>query len=56
MPRPPDPAASRQTQAARKERRSQIRGLTLLALAILLFSILRAGLGRVFTAGWWRLW
>jgi hypothetical protein len=39
-----------------QERRRQVRGLMLLAFAVLLFSILRAGVGRVFTHGWWRLW
>jgi hypothetical protein len=38
------------------ERRRQIRGLLLLALAAIVFAILRAGVYRVFTAGWWRLW
>jgi hypothetical protein len=38
------------------ERRRQIRGLLLLALAAILFAILRAGPHRVFTPGWWRLW
>lgn len=39
------------------ERRRQVRGLLLLALAVLVFSLLRAGLHHVFTpAGWWRLW
>lgn len=45
--------------AARKsvERRRQVRGLLLLAIAVLLFSLLRVGLHRVFTPpGWWRLW
>lgn len=44
--------------AARKrlERRRQARGLILLALAVLVFSLLRFGLDRVFTPGWWRLW
>jgi len=37
-------------------RRRQLRGLLLLALAVILFAILRAGVHRVFTAGWWRLW
>ncbi len=37
-------------------RRRQVRGLLLLALAVILFAILRAGVHRVFTAGWWRLW
>jgi hypothetical protein len=45
------------TQRRNAERRRQLRGLLLLALAILLFSLLRVGLHRVFTpAGWWRLW
>jgi hypothetical protein len=38
------------------ERVRQVRGLLLLALAALLFAVLRAGVGRVFTPGWWRLW
>jgi hypothetical protein len=42
--------------AKRQERRRHIRGLTLLALSVLIFSILRAGLHNVFTRGWWRLW
>jgi len=37
-------------------RRRQVRGLLLLALAVILFAILRAGVHRVFTTGWWRLW
>jgi hypothetical protein len=38
------------------ERRRQIRGLLLLALAAHVFAILRAGIHNVFTVGWWRLW
>ena len=38
------------------ERRRQLRGLLMLALIVLVFSIARAGLGRVFPHGWWRLW
>jgi hypothetical protein len=38
------------------ERESQVRGLLLLALAAILFAILRAGPQHVFPAGWWRLW
>jgi hypothetical protein len=34
----------------------QVRGLILLALAALLFAVVWAGVGRVFTPGWWRLW
>ena len=37
-------------------RRRQVRGLLLLAFAAILFAILRAGIHRVFTTGWWRLW
>jgi hypothetical protein len=53
MPQPPasTTAARRQT-----ERRRQVRGLLLLALAILIFSLLRAGTHNIFTPGWWRLW
>ena len=40
----------------RMERESQVRGLLLLALAAILFAILRAGPHHVFPAGWWRLW
>jgi hypothetical protein len=42
--------------AKRHERRRHIRGLLLLALTVLAFSLLRAGLHNVFTPGWWRLW
>ena len=44
------------SEGLRQERKRQLRGLILLAFAVLLFSILRAGAGRVFTPGWWRLW
>ncbi len=37
------------------ERRSVVRGLILLALLVLVGSMLRAGMGRVFVPGWWRL-
>ena len=37
-------------------RRRQIRGLLTLALFAILFAILRAGVHRVFTTGWWRFW
>jgi len=39
-----------------QERRRQLRGLMLLAFAVLLFSILRAGFPQVFPHNWWRLW
>lgn len=38
------------------ERRSQIRGLLLLAIAAILFTLARYGFHRAFTPGWWRLW
>ena len=38
------------------ERRRQLRGLLMLALIVLVFNLARAGLGRVFPRGWWRLW
>jgi hypothetical protein len=40
----------------RLERRSHVRGLLLLAVAAIVFAIVRAGVHRVFTVGWWRLW
>lgn len=36
------------------ERRSVVRGLLLLAVVLLVGSIVRAGLDRVFVHGWWR--
>ncbi|MGD0647354.1 MAG: hypothetical protein ABR971_05115 [Acidobacteriaceae bacterium] len=36
------------------ERRSVMRGLILLAVVLLVGSIARAGLDRVFVLGWWR--
>jgi hypothetical protein len=52
MPRQTAPlTARRQT-----ERRRQVRGLFLLAIAIVIFSLLRAQPHTVFTQGWWRLW
>lgn len=38
------------------ERRRQVRGLLLIALIVLVLSILRTGIHRIFTQGWWRLW
>jgi hypothetical protein len=51
---PGRPDARKQAEAM--ERRRQVRGLLLLAVFALAFSILRAGVHRVFTVGWWRLW
>jgi hypothetical protein len=38
------------------ERRRQIRGLLLLAFAVLAFSVLHAGIHNVFHPGWWHPW
>ena len=38
------------------ERRRQTRGLVILAVTVLLFSLWRFGFDRVFPPGWWRLW
>ena len=37
----------------KKERRSVVRGLILLAVVVLVGSMLRAGMDRVFVHGWW---
>jgi hypothetical protein len=50
------PPPAQASQPKQHERRRQLRGLFLLAIAILVFSLLRAGLHNVFTPGWWRLW
>jgi len=52
MPQTPTLATARR----QTERRRQLRGLLLLAFAILIFSLFRAGAHNVFTRGWWRLW
>jgi hypothetical protein len=57
LSRSPQSARDRKlADGLRVERKRQIRGLMLLAFAVLLFSLLRAGPGNVFPAGWWRLW
>ena len=38
------------------ESRGQVRALLLLAIVVLLFSVARARMGRVFVPGWWRQW
>jgi hypothetical protein len=63
-PRPPAPtpaverarATERLYQQDRElaQRRSLLRGLLLLLLAVLIFSVVRAGLHQVFFHGWWR--
>lgn len=53
----PGQRGRRRETAREQERRRQVRGLAYLAGAVLLFSLLRAGLKHVFTpAGWWRPW
>ena len=39
-----------------EERRRQMRGLLVLAVMAIVFVLVRFGLDRVFTPGWWRLW
>jgi hypothetical protein len=39
-----------------QQRRRQARGLLLIAGIVLVASILRTGVHRVFTSGWWHLW
>jgi hypothetical protein len=61
MPRPSHPAQGieadpQKVLAEQQERRRHVRGLLLLALAAIVFAIVRAGAHRVFTHGWWRLW
>jgi hypothetical protein len=40
----------------REVRLRQVRGLVWIAACVILFSVARAGVHRVFGAGWWRLW
>ncbi len=42
------------SEQERMERRSVVRGLILLAVIMLVGSVARAGLDRVFVHGWWR--
>ncbi len=50
--------AAREMKQAREaiERGRQVWGLLWLALLSVLLAVWRAGLGRVFAVGWWRLW
>ena len=50
---------ARQHEARHNERRRQLRGLLLLAIAVLVFSLIRASMSpgqHLFNPGWWRLW
>ena len=52
--RPPgEPSLGAQRQM---ERRRQVRGLLLLALAVLLLSLFREGIRAQLAPGWWHLW
>ena len=56
-PHTPKPREAKSPDTAEQlERRRQVRGLLLLALAAIVFAILRAGVHRVLSTGWWRLW
>ena len=44
------------TEPYRRERRSQLRGLLLLAAVTLVLILLRANRQAIFHAGWWRFW
>ena len=61
MPRRADQDLRRQEGATVRERfaaerRRQVLSLLLLAAALLIGSVLRAGIHNVFLPGWWRLW
>jgi hypothetical protein len=53
-----DRAAAMERRREREgiERRSMVRGLLVIAALVLVLSIARAGLDRVFVPGWWRQW
>ena len=43
-----------QQDRERQQRRSLLRGLLWVLLAVMVFSIARAGMDQVFVRGWWR--
>jgi hypothetical protein len=45
---------SYRVEREKTERRSVVRGLMLMAVLVLVGSMVRAGLDRVFVHGWWR--
>jgi hypothetical protein len=45
---------SYRAEREKTERRSVVRGLILMSVLVLVGSIVRAGLDRVFVRGWWR--
>jgi len=49
----------RHDDARQRERRRQLRGLLLLAIVVLVFSLIRASMSpgqHLFNPGWWQLW
>jgi hypothetical protein len=54
MPARNSPETGKEMHA--EQRRRQVRGLLLLAVAAMLFAVLHAGVTRAFNPGWWRLW
>ncbi len=49
-------AKARRDEQHRLFDRNQATGLLLIALAVLIFRLLRTRSGGIFPAGWWRLW
>jgi len=56
MPASTRPSESKHDTRLKRERIRQLRGLMLLAFAVIFFSIWRFGFDRVFTPEWWCLW
>ena len=55
MAHPADDQKADQEAARTRERRSQVRGLLVLAALVLLWVLWRANLHAIFHPGWWRL-
>ena len=53
---PPPKLSQPEKDTLARQRRSQVRGLLVLAAVALLFAVVRAGVTRAFNPGWWRLW
>ena len=53
---PEDVSAQYIAEREALERRRQVRGLLLLLAIVLLLSVARAGVGRVFPVRWWHPW
>jgi hypothetical protein len=52
----PAPEPTNSTALRQAERRRQIRGLLLLAFAVILIGLFHADRHVIFPPGWWRLW